>query len=783
MTTTVRQAFDSMGFTLKEGETVCVSFGEEHFREYSLHEVADRELGANTYFSTGTFPVGTVWRRNNRPVKGARDFKNVLRILELPFDFDLKDFLGQSKDDIYELSDDELAGYMPLLQSAVEDVFARLALPIHRLDCTGYGLSAHVVIPDHQQEHTSQIRAWHAAIVTRINAMFGSILADPQVKDPGSRIMRLIPCTNVGTRKDGSRVQPRHSYNVYRKAGFIDQAKLETAAGALTWTPSTVDIPLTGEVLSPEQMQRIIDVYAPYHVRGQKHFMALAVAGQLAKSRIPEDQALQIVTAISAEDQKPWDRQKAVRDTYERVRNGQDIAGYSALRQMVDEPAIEHVDTMLAAVRKAQQPNLILLSDHKPTGASSGDDVKLFNPPPVPQAAFYGWHREWLDLVYPTTAAAEAFHLAASTTFQAAMMGRRISVEYAGGRIFPNQYTLVVGRTGSSFKDTGHNRTIDMLNNARDASAGSQMLRRDEFVVVRDFASREALIDTLITTPNVYLFSSEITTLFKNTTRESTGTALLDALINAWDNPPELSTNSMRARTENRGTAKEPYLNIYGGTQPNRIGEYMTETMISSGLGNRLGIFMGQSRGRLARTPKLDYRESVRMYKRMQAAIQHYPEGNELAMNDAACQRWDDWFYALPEETDELAADMRVRHPVMVQKWALMFAVADQADCIDLPHLDAAIALIEWMWECIAMFLPSWGVSNERKIEERIITVLQQRQPMSKRDLNRYVRGKWTAREFATVFKAMKENDQIAIDATGRFVALAEHVLMERGIA
>src|SRR5690606_39015411 len=129
-------------------------------------------------------------------------FKNVMRILELPFDFDLKDFLNQEKDDIYDLSDEELDGYMQLLQKAVEDVFARMSLPIHRLDCTGYGLSAHIIIPDHAQEHTEQIKKWHAAIVTRINGVYGDILADAQVKDAGSRIMRLVPCQNVGTRKN-----------------------------------------------------------------------------------------------------------------------------------------------------------------------------------------------------------------------------------------------------------------------------------------------------------------------------------------------------------------------------------------------------------------------------------------------------------------------------------------------------------------------------------------------------------------------------------------------------
>src|SRR5690606_39948930 len=52
-----------------------------------------------------------------------------------------------------------------------------------------------------------------------------------------------------------------------------------------------------------------------------------------------------------------------------------------------------------------------------------------------------------------------------------------------------------------------------------------------------------------------------------------------------------------------------------------------------------------------------------------------------------------------------------------------------------------------------------------------------QRQPMLKRDLKRYVRGKWTAKEYQGVFRAMKDNQQIVVDATDRYVALSDDKL------
>lgn len=775
--TTIGEAFDAMGMALKESETVCIVSEENgRFIERSLADVADQPVGKNRYFSTGTFPADQKWGR------GARTLKNVERILELPFDFDLKDFLHVEKEDLWELSDEELESYLPLLQESVENVFARIGLPIHRLDYTGYGLSAHVLLPPHKKDAVKQIKDWHAAIVNRINGIFGEVLADAQVKDAGPRIMRLVPCENVGRTKSGTYIDARRvSRNLYMKEGYVDQARLEAAAGAISWKGVSVDLPLTGDVLTEEQAQFIVDAYKPFHTHGQKHFMGLAVSGQLAKARIPEEQTLAIVSAIAADDNKPWDRQKAVRDTYDRVRNGQDIVGFYALRQMVPEDVIAPVDAMLEKIRKEREPKLILMSNRRGEEAIP-DDVKLFNPPVIPEKAFYGWHREYLDLVYPTTGAAIAFHLAGSTTLQAAMMGRRISTTYAGSRVFPGQFSVCVGRTGNSYKDTGYNRTMEMVENAKELYLEDQTILNSAFTVEENFSSREALVDSLINSKNIYLFSTEITSLFKNATRESTAT-LLDALINLWDTPRYISTNSMRAKVDDRDRAVEPILNIYGCTQPTRIGEYMTETMISSGLGNRLAFFMGNARAKLPRTPKMDKRASAELYRDLHNKINSYAVGETVDMDEIAGERWDDWYLNIPEEVDELANDMKVRHPMMVQKWALMFAVSDGAKAINIDHLETAITIVEWMWSCVQRYLPSWGVAPERKIEERIITVLEQRQPMTKRDLNRYVRGKWTAREFSGVYRAMKENQQIVESADGKYVALSDHAMKEQGVA
>src|SRR5690606_38094990 len=117
--TTIGEAFDAMGYALKSTETVASAtlLPGSAMVERSLHEVAGEPVGQNRYFSTGTFPADIRWGR------GARTAANVERILEMPFDFDLKDFLDVDKEELYDLDDDELATYIAPLQDAVEGIF------------------------------------------------------------------------------------------------------------------------------------------------------------------------------------------------------------------------------------------------------------------------------------------------------------------------------------------------------------------------------------------------------------------------------------------------------------------------------------------------------------------------------------------------------------------------------------------------------------------------------------------------------------------------------------
>ena len=767
--TTIGQAFDAMGMALKDDETVCISFGDEDFKEYSLHSVADREIGANVYFSTGTFHKGTRWG------KGARSAANVLRVLEMPFDFDYKDFLQQDKEDIADLSDEELHSYIPRLQTVVERIFAEMHLPIHRLDYTGYGLSAHIKIALHSRDKTREIKKYHAAIVDRINAIFGSELADKQVKDAGTRIMRLVPCTNVFTFDDGTRANPRQSRTIYNRDGVADEATLMTAAD---YSSSKVRenlvyfVPSNGRAVPKSDAQVIVERLRSSWVQGQKHFMGLALGGYLAKNLVPEEQAVWIVEQLSANDRKPYDRRKAVHDSYEKARRGVEVSGWYPLSSMVDQDDLEAIDTLLDAHRKANGSRLLV--NGKPVRSGSDLDDKerpvIFDEYPEPPAsAFYGWFGRYVDLMYPTTEATRGFHLAAGLTIAGAIVGRRIAVTNASESLFPNQYTILVGPTGSSRKGTTMKRAHRLptyLDPAKPA------IHQSPYAVVRNLGSGASVIKTLKENPNTLIVMEEATTLFNNMHRQG-GEELLDRMIEAWDTPDFIQDNVKN----NPSVASAPFLSLIAGIQPGRLEDALGANEIESGLANRLGIFFGVRRRILARAPKLNSATAHQLYREFFDAVMSYPEGTALELSDEADAFWQTWYVQYSEykgSEDELA--MRIRHPEMTLKWALLFAISERAQVITLEHLQSAIAVLDWMWEGVKRRLPTWGVSIDNKIEALIRQNLEDHGAMKRRDLQRKCqRRQWSGREFAMVFRAMVENGHLVVDAHG-VVALAEVV-------
>ncbi|MDQ3540705.1 MAG: YfjI family protein, partial [Chloroflexota bacterium] len=546
-----------------------------HFR---LAEIADEDPDdyPSLYLATGTFRILSVSRHAGRTIE------NVRRLLWLPFDADLTGWLGATPAEVHALPDETLARYLAAQREDLEATFAGLGLPIHRLDVTGYGHCAYVRLDDETANSVMRTRQAHKAIIARINERAACALVDVQASDAGTRITRLPGSVNNKT------ATPRPVVTVVRQNGTVDRATLDGVARAKARGTVT---PLRTERLGDDLVTEIVEAIAPHWVEGQRHAMGLAVGGILAKAGVDEASALTIVGRLSAGDQKPWDREAAVRRSYARIRSGQPVAGFTALRGLIPASVLDWMDSRLGAVYAATAPR-ITIGGKAPRPDDPGfDDRVSAGFAPVPEIAYHGWFGAYRDLMSPTTEAPDAFHLGASLTLAGAMIGRRVATDYAGESLYANLYTVLIGSTGQSRKDTSIKRATTL------SELGTSLtMRPAAFELARDVSSAEGIVQMLSERPNTLLYLTELATLLRNARRKSTST-ILDKLIEAWDTPASLQNLSKL----NPMKADRPYLSIISAVQPSRLANEMTDEDIHSGFANRWLYMVGTGKEPMAR--------------------------------------------------------------------------------------------------------------------------------------------------------------------------------------
>lgn len=105
--------------------------------------------------------------------------------------------------------------------------------------------------------------------------------------------------------------------------------------------------------LADGQVDELVAVVGQHWAQGQKHDLALCLAGYLARAGVDEEQALGIVGRLAGDDERPGDRANAVRDSYHRLRDGQATLGFVGLRRLLPEATIRELERLTDAAAVA----------------------------------------------------------------------------------------------------------------------------------------------------------------------------------------------------------------------------------------------------------------------------------------------------------------------------------------------------------------------------------------------------------------------------------------------
>jgi hypothetical protein len=129
---------------------------------------------------------------------------------------------------------------------------------------------------------------------------------------------------------------------------FADEQNEHTSAQQ---SPLQISQPASGKgyTLSDERKRALKAIVVPLWVEGQRHELALGLAGLLAKLSVSQDEALALLREIAKEagDNEWRDRERALKDTFDRLRCDEQIVGYKRLEEIVGEETAKLIATIL----------------------------------------------------------------------------------------------------------------------------------------------------------------------------------------------------------------------------------------------------------------------------------------------------------------------------------------------------------------------------------------------------------------------------------------------------
>lgn len=354
----------------------------------------------------------------------------------------------------------------------------------------------------------------------------------------------------------------------------------------------------------------------------------------------------------------------------------------------------------------------------------------------LPAIAWRGLFKDYLDMVAPTTEAADAFHYAAFLQVFGCTLGRRLHV-YHAGRQFPNFYTCLVGRSGASRKDTSLKPGRDILERLHAYSDSEVSL---PFKITWGIRSYEGLLDELSGKRKVRLIQlSELLSLFAKAGQQSLGNIIpeLTALYDCPDlvNPP--------VHQKDVKPAEEPFLSIMAGTTQDWLQKALTERDIYGGFANRWCYFTGRPKAPMADPQKVDQAKRDRLVQDLNLIrdwTDSVPNGEITKSNEARAlfkEYYDNNYYPRCQQSG-LIPTLIERVQNFVWKIALLYATDTMSEIISRDHLEAAIAVGNYLEASVGEVFANFGTSNGKAQETKLLDFLKaEGRPVPEREVYR----------------------------------------------
>jgi hypothetical protein len=378
------------------------------------------------------------------------------------------------------------------------------------------------------------------------------------------------------------------------------------------------------------------------------------------------------------------------------------------------------------------------LADYGPDESTSPPEW----PKPPDAAAFHGLAGDFVRIVDPHTEADPVALLAQLLVGFGNAVGRTAHFVAEADRHYLNEYLALIGRTSKARKGASWGRVRALLDVAASEwagecitdglSSGEGLIHAVRDAVYKQVDGKMELIEEGAKDKRLLCCEAEFAAVLKRADQQ--GNTLSAVLRNAWDR------GELRTLTRNNSLrATGAHVSFIGHITQEELKRYLSATESANGFGNRILWLCARRSKALPDGGNLDPQALTPIADRLRQAVEQAQHVGRMERDEKARAVWHAVYGQLSEERPGQAGALLGRGEAHVMRLACLYALLDLYRSIGADHLQAALALWEYV-ERSVFFV--FGDSLGDPVADELLDLLRGagNQGVTRTEMNHYFR-------------------------------------------
>ncbi|MDO9592989.1 MAG: hypothetical protein Q7I98_07355 [Erysipelotrichaceae bacterium] len=311
------------------------------------------------------------------------------------------------------------------------------------------------------------------------------------------------------------------------------------------------------------------------------------------------------------------------------------------------------------------------------------------------------------------------YHFWVATQMISTVLRRNVWINRGAYTVYPNQYIILVAKSGSCRKSVAMEIGLDLINEIK----GVHVLH--ERMTVEGLMDRMQRVLVLpngrvIPDGSLLIHADELSNLFGKASYISD---LMSFLTAAYTSKAKLD---FLTRSRGLGSVRNPCITFLAGTTPDSMSEIFPSLTLASGLIGRILLIVGE-RGKKVSKPMLD--ESIRP-DLIHDLIEISNLYGEMIITDETEKTFDEWYKKFPENPpSELRTYYERKHDHVWKASIIMSISESDKMIITRDHLLSAIQAVELVESRMGEVLSYIGATVQSSVADYIYSFIKTKHP------------------------------------------------------